>query len=113
MQARSTDKAVDLWVNNLQDLAYDIDDILDDLATEDLRIKLNQEAHASTSTSKMFAGTRLVSFAVADEARNTTSSSSSFLLPPSLVSLELNYFTDLESFSEVVEKGLMEERQIS
>ncbi|KAL7617806.1 hypothetical protein Lser_V15G03614 [Lactuca serriola] len=52
-QKHITDKAVQLWVNDLQDLAYDIDDVLDDLATEALRRKLNQEAHATTSTSKV------------------------------------------------------------
>ncbi|KAI3511004.1 hypothetical protein L1887_18145 [Cichorium endivia] len=65
----------------------------------------------------------VVSFAVADDVRNATTPSSSFLLPPSLVSLRLSGFTDVESFSEfgsikidnkfvVVEKGSMEERQI-
>ncbi|CAI9269518.1 unnamed protein product [Lactuca saligna] len=46
----------------------------------------------------------VVSFAVADDVGNTTtptpSSSSSFLLPPSLVSLQLTDFKDVESFSE-------------
>ncbi|CAH1440700.1 unnamed protein product [Lactuca virosa] len=46
---------------------------------------------------------RVVSFAVANDVRNTTSSSSSFLLPPSLVSLELHDFVDVESFSEVLQ----------
>ncbi|XP_023767685.1 putative disease resistance protein At3g14460 [Lactuca sativa] len=51
----------------------------------------------------------VVSFAVADDVGNTTtpssssSSSSSFLLPPSLVSLRLIDFTDVESFSEVLQ----------
>ncbi|CAH1440674.1 unnamed protein product [Lactuca virosa] len=48
----------------------------------------------------------VVSFAVADNVRNTTtptpSSSSTFLLPPSLVSLMLDGFTDVESFSEIL-----------
>nr|KAJ0226515.1 hypothetical protein LSAT_V11C100038990 [Lactuca sativa] len=47
----------------------------------------------------------VVSFAVADDLRNTSttpSSSSSFLLPPSLVFLEINGFKDVESFSEVL-----------
>ncbi|KAL7618553.1 hypothetical protein Lser_V15G03735 [Lactuca serriola] len=48
----------------------------------------------------------VVSFAVADDVGNTTttpSSSSTFLLPPSLVSLRLVGFTDVESFSEVLQ----------
>ncbi|KAL0358312.1 UNVERIFIED_CONTAM: putative disease resistance protein [Sesamum angustifolium] len=39
--------AVKLWLNDLQDLAYDLDDIVDALATEALRRKLI--AQASTS----------------------------------------------------------------
>ncbi|KAL7617809.1 hypothetical protein Lser_V15G03610 [Lactuca serriola] len=52
-QKQIKQRAVQLWVNNLQDLTYDIDDVLGDLATEALQRKLNQEAHASTSTSKV------------------------------------------------------------
>ncbi|KAL4561572.1 hypothetical protein LXL04_033741 [Taraxacum kok-saghyz] len=52
-QKHITEKAVQLWVNKLQDLAYDIDDVLDDLATEAMRRKLNQESHAGTRTSKV------------------------------------------------------------
>ncbi|CAH1439656.1 unnamed protein product [Lactuca virosa] len=52
-QKQIQERAVQLWVNDLHHLAYDIDDVLDDLATEALRRKLNQEAHANTSTSKV------------------------------------------------------------
>ncbi|XP_023762378.1 putative disease resistance protein At3g14460 [Lactuca sativa] len=52
-QKEIKEKAVQLWVNDLQDLAYDIDDVLDDLATEVMRRKLNQEAHATTSIGKV------------------------------------------------------------
>ncbi|CAH1440699.1 unnamed protein product [Lactuca virosa] len=51
-QKHITDRAVRLWLNNLQNLAYSIDDLLDDLAMESLRRKLNKKSHASTSTSK-------------------------------------------------------------
>ncbi|KAI3510983.1 hypothetical protein L1887_18124 [Cichorium endivia] len=46
----------------------------------------------------------VVSFAVAvaEDVNKTTTPSSSFLLPPSLVSLELKYFKDVESFSEPI-----------
>ncbi|XP_023762373.1 putative disease resistance RPP13-like protein 1 [Lactuca sativa] len=53
-QKEIKEKAVQLWVNDLQDLAYDIDDVLDDLATEVMRRKLNQEAHATTSIGKVW-----------------------------------------------------------
>ncbi|CAI9269520.1 unnamed protein product [Lactuca saligna] len=52
-QKEIKERAVQLWVNDLQELAYDIDDVLDDLATEVMRRKLNQEAHATTSIGKV------------------------------------------------------------
>ncbi|XP_023732317.1 putative disease resistance RPP13-like protein 1 [Lactuca sativa] len=42
-----TNRAVQLWLKCLQDLAYDIDDVLDDLATEAIRRNLNQESYVS------------------------------------------------------------------
>ncbi|CAH1450658.1 unnamed protein product [Lactuca virosa] len=51
-QKQIADRAVQLWVNDLHNLAYDIDDVLDDLATEAGRRKLNHESHASTSSNK-------------------------------------------------------------
>ncbi|CAH1440673.1 unnamed protein product [Lactuca virosa] len=52
-QKQIKERVVQLWVNDLQDLAYDIDDVLDDLATEGLRRKLNQETSVNSSTSKV------------------------------------------------------------
>ncbi|KAL4561541.1 hypothetical protein LXL04_033708 [Taraxacum kok-saghyz] len=49
-----TESAVRMWVNDLQDLAYDMEDVLDEIATKALRRKLNHESHASTSTCKLF-----------------------------------------------------------
>ncbi|MFS7903086.1 putative P-loop containing nucleoside triphosphate hydrolase [Helianthus anomalus] len=37
------DKSVQLWLNKLQHLAYEMDDVLDDLATEAIRRQLKQE----------------------------------------------------------------------
>ncbi|KAM0069436.1 putative P-loop containing nucleoside triphosphate hydrolase [Helianthus debilis subsp. tardiflorus] len=48
-QKETTNEAVQKWLNDIQHLAYDIDDVLDDLATEDTRRKLNQESGAMTS----------------------------------------------------------------
>ncbi|KAJ0860887.1 putative virus X resistance protein-like, coiled-coil [Helianthus annuus] len=44
-----TEKSVGLWLNSLQHLAYDIEDVLDDVATEAMRRELTQESGASTS----------------------------------------------------------------
>ncbi|KAI8027078.1 putative disease resistance RPP13-like protein 1 [Camellia lanceoleosa] len=47
-------KAVKMWLEDLTDLAYDLDDILDEFATEALRHKLIAESQvASTSKSKL------------------------------------------------------------
>ncbi|KAJ0859719.1 putative virus X resistance protein-like, coiled-coil [Helianthus annuus] len=49
-QKEATHKSVKEWLNGLQNLAYDIDDVLDDLATEDMHRELTlQEPAASTS----------------------------------------------------------------
>ncbi|XP_035838375.1 putative disease resistance protein At3g14460 [Helianthus annuus] len=44
-----TEKSVKQWLNSLQHLAYDIDDVLDDVATEAMRRELTQESGAITS----------------------------------------------------------------
>ncbi|KAM0009726.1 putative virus X resistance protein-like, coiled-coil [Helianthus debilis subsp. tardiflorus] len=46
------EEAVKQWLNRLQHLAYDIDDVLDDVATEATRRELSQESGASTSKVK-------------------------------------------------------------
>ncbi|XP_071719174.1 putative disease resistance RPP13-like protein 1 [Rutidosis leptorrhynchoides] len=50
-QKQITQKAVESWLHSLEELAYDIDDVVDDMATEVIKRKLNQEPHATTSTS--------------------------------------------------------------
>ncbi|KAK3229024.1 hypothetical protein Dsin_000905 [Dipteronia sinensis] len=42
-----TDEAVKMWLDDLQDLAYDADDILDEFSTQALRTKSNQQATTS------------------------------------------------------------------
>ncbi|CAI9277642.1 unnamed protein product [Lactuca saligna] len=48
-QKEITDEAVKVWLNGLQHLAYDIDDLLDDLATEAMHRELADESGATTS----------------------------------------------------------------
>ncbi|MFS7989924.1 putative virus X resistance protein-like, coiled-coil [Helianthus anomalus] len=47
-----TEKSVGIWLNSLQHLAYDIEDVLDDVATEAMRLELTQASGASTSKVK-------------------------------------------------------------
>ncbi|MFS7925289.1 putative virus X resistance protein-like, coiled-coil [Helianthus anomalus] len=46
------EEAVKQWLNRLQHLAYDIEDVLDDVATEAIRRELTQASGASTSKVK-------------------------------------------------------------
>ncbi|XP_044489245.1 putative disease resistance protein At3g14460 [Mangifera indica] len=48
-----TDTAVKLWLDDLKDLAYDVEDILDEFATDALGRKFVAEDQASTNTSKV------------------------------------------------------------
>ncbi|KAM0051097.1 putative P-loop containing nucleoside triphosphate hydrolase, leucine-rich repeat domain superfamily [Helianthus debilis subsp. tardiflorus] len=52
------DKSIQLWLNKLQHLAYEMDDVLDDLATEAMRRQLKQESNATDNikTSKSLIG---------------------------------------------------------
>ncbi|KAK2640082.1 hypothetical protein Ddye_027877 [Dipteronia dyeriana] len=45
----SGDKLVKMWLNDLQDLAYDLDDLLDEFATQELERKLKPVEPQSTS----------------------------------------------------------------
>ncbi|KAK0593964.1 hypothetical protein LWI29_017226 [Acer saccharum] len=52
-QKQQENEAVKMWLDDLRDLAYDAEDILDEYATEALRRKLKIEEHqASTSTAR-------------------------------------------------------------
>ncbi|KAM3686004.1 hypothetical protein ACJW31_11G163800 [Castanea mollissima] len=46
-EKQMTNKLVKIWLGELEDLAYDVDDILDEFATEALRRKLNPEPSTS------------------------------------------------------------------
>ncbi|KAJ9558476.1 hypothetical protein OSB04_013090 [Centaurea solstitialis] len=61
-QKQITDRSVETWLHDLQDLAYDIDDVLDDLATEAMRRKLNKEAHDASSSTNTGKGKALLKF---------------------------------------------------
>ncbi|PWA40016.1 NBS-LRR resistance-like protein [Artemisia annua] len=57
-----TDKVVKQWLNSLQHLAYDIDDILDDMETEAMHHVLNDEPQPITSKVKKLIPTCYISF---------------------------------------------------
>ncbi|KAG5539281.1 hypothetical protein RHGRI_019743 [Rhododendron griersonianum] len=42
-------EGIRLWLEDLEDLAYDLDDVLDEFATEALRRKVTEESRASNS----------------------------------------------------------------
>ncbi|KAG5564302.1 hypothetical protein RHGRI_000487 [Rhododendron griersonianum] len=44
-----TDRETNLWLSDLEELSYDMDDVLDEFATEALRRKVMKEPRASTS----------------------------------------------------------------
>ncbi|GFZ02414.1 NB-ARC domain-containing disease resistance protein [Actinidia rufa] len=49
------ERGIQIWLEDLEDLAYDLDDVLDEIATEALRRKLmHQEPPASTSKVRAF-----------------------------------------------------------
>jgi hypothetical protein len=51
-EKQHTNRAVKQWVDDLRDLAYDVEDILDDFATEALRYKLRGENEGSTASTR-------------------------------------------------------------
>ncbi|XP_059639944.1 putative disease resistance RPP13-like protein 1 [Cornus florida] len=48
-EKQMTDESVKSWMDDLTDLVYDLDDLLDDFATESLRIEAESEASSSTT----------------------------------------------------------------
>ncbi|XP_017984721.1 PREDICTED: putative disease resistance RPP13-like protein 1 [Theobroma cacao] len=53
-EKKMKNKAVKIWLADLQDLAYDVDDILDEFATEALGRKLMKAHRASTSKAQKY-----------------------------------------------------------
>ncbi|CAL5380901.1 unnamed protein product [Camellia sinensis] len=49
-EKQMTDRAVNLWLDDLQDLAYDLDDVVDEFATEALRQSLKAKPHQASSS---------------------------------------------------------------
>ncbi|CAH1412465.1 unnamed protein product [Lactuca virosa] len=59
-----TDESVKEWLNGLQHLAYDIDDLLDDLETEAIHRELSKERGASINMVRNFIPTCCTNFSV-------------------------------------------------
>ncbi|KAI3504023.1 hypothetical protein L1887_32567 [Cichorium endivia] len=60
-------KAVKRWLNDLQHLAYDIDDMLDDLATEAMHRELTEESGACTSLVRKLIPTCCTNFSLSNK----------------------------------------------
>ncbi|KAK9050652.1 hypothetical protein SSX86_030378 [Deinandra increscens subsp. villosa] len=58
------DEAVKQWLNDLQHLAYDIDDVLDDVATEAMHRELTQESGATMTKVRTLIPTCCTSFSL-------------------------------------------------
>ncbi|XP_071719115.1 uncharacterized protein [Rutidosis leptorrhynchoides] len=65
-----TDRSVNVWLQDFHDLAYDMEDVLDDMATETMRRKMNDESHGSTSTGEVSVFNNFVSSFKANIADN-------------------------------------------
>ncbi|KAF5775492.1 putative P-loop containing nucleoside triphosphate hydrolase [Helianthus annuus] len=61
-QKETTNEAVQNWLNGLQHLAYDIDDVLDDLATQAMHHELTQQSGPITSKVKKLVPTSFRNF---------------------------------------------------
>ncbi|CAI9277621.1 unnamed protein product [Lactuca saligna] len=69
-QKEIVNKAVKRWLIGLQHLAYDIDDVLDDLATEAMHRELTDESGASTSLVKKLIPTCCTNFSLSTRMRS-------------------------------------------
>ncbi|KAJ9547338.1 hypothetical protein OSB04_019881 [Centaurea solstitialis] len=72
-QKEITNEYVKAWLNRLQHLAYDIDDILDDLETEAMGRELTEEYGPSTSKVRKLAQTSFHSFSVSSRLHDKLS----------------------------------------
>ncbi|CAH1412448.1 unnamed protein product [Lactuca virosa] len=69
-QKEISNKAVKRWLNGLQHLAYDIHDLLDDLATEAMHRELTEEFGASTSLVRKLIPTCCTNFSLNTRMHN-------------------------------------------
>ncbi|XP_022756852.1 putative disease resistance RPP13-like protein 1 [Durio zibethinus] len=53
-EKQTTSRAVKLWLRDLQDVAFDAEDVVDELATEALRRKLMEQTQPSVSSNKVW-----------------------------------------------------------
>ncbi|XVF22902.1 hypothetical protein REPUB_Repub12eG0210700 [Reevesia pubescens] len=52
-EKQTTSRSVELWLSDLRDIAYDAEDIIDELAYEALRRQMKEDPEASSSTAKV------------------------------------------------------------
>ncbi|KAK2982660.1 hypothetical protein RJ640_017512, partial [Escallonia rubra] len=84
-----TAKSVNMWLQQLQDLAYDLDDLLDELATEALRRRLMMAQPTQASNPSMF--------------RKLIPACCSTNLTPRAVQFDLNISSEIDNITERLE----------
>ncbi|KAK3018180.1 hypothetical protein RJ639_002798 [Escallonia herrerae] len=84
-----TEKPVNMWLQQLQDLAYDLDDLLDELATEALRRRLMMAQPTQASNPSMF--------------RKLIPACCSTNLTPRAVQFDFNISSEIDNITERLE----------
>ncbi|KAK3010253.1 hypothetical protein RJ639_011584 [Escallonia herrerae] len=88
-------EAVNMWLQQLQDLAYDLDDLLDELATEALRRKLMMAQPTQASNPSML--------------RKLIPACCSTILTPRAVQFDFNISSEIDNITERLQ-GLLEKK---
>ncbi|KAK2988459.1 hypothetical protein RJ640_007489 [Escallonia rubra] len=94
-----TAKSVNMWLQQLQDLAYDLDDLLDELATEALRRKLMMAQPTQASNPSMF--------------RILIPACCSTNLTPRAVQFDLNISSEIDSITERLQDLLKQKSDLN
>ncbi|KAK2987570.1 hypothetical protein RJ640_012340 [Escallonia rubra] len=94
-----TAKSVNMWLQQLQDLAYDLDDLLDELATEALRRKLMMAQPTQASNPSLF--------------RNLIPACCSTNFTPRAVQFDLNISSEIDNITERLQDLLKQKSDLN